>query len=46
MGKATICVILYLYYLPLLNNVGEQRVKLASSHLMGSQHGIEKEGDI
>ena len=34
------------YSLPPLNNVEKQRAKLASSHVIGSQHCIGGEGDF
>ena len=46
MGKAAIFAILCFYPLPLFNNAGKQRVKLAPSHLMGSQYSIGGEGDF
>ena len=44
MGKTAIWAISYFYPLLPLNNVEKQRAKLASSHVMGSEHCIGGEG--
>ena len=46
MGKTGIWTILCFSPLPLLNNVDEQWAKLASSNVMGSEHGIGGKGSI
>ena len=44
MGKTCIWTILCFYPLPHVNNVEKQQVKVASNHVMGSQHCIGGEG--
>ena len=46
MGKTPIWAISCFYPLPSLKNVEKQRVKLASSYVMGSQHGVGVEVDF
>ena len=46
MGNTAIWAFLCFYPLPPLNDVEKQRAKLASSHVMGSQHSIEGKGDF
>ena len=46
MGKTAIGAISCFYPLPPLSNVEKQQAKLASSHVMGSQHCIGGKGDF
>ena len=46
MGKSTIWTIMCFSPLPFLKNVEEQREKLASSNVIGSQHCIGGEGEF
>ena len=46
MRKAGICTILCFYSLPPIKNVEKQRAKVASSHVMNSQHFVGGEGEF
>ena len=46
MGKSTIWTIMCFSPLPFLKNVEEQREKLGSSNVIGSQHCIGSEGEL